>query len=419
MLVEGENTMADRYLSQSRLAVGLIIGSILLSSPGWAAAQDGAPERPARFTDVSTTHLIEQPSEPKFSMGATAADLDGDGDLDLAIASEYAPNRILINDGTGRLTDESDQRLARTAGDHEDVAIADFDRDGDLDLVFVGEDDQVNGYHLNDGHAVFADVTNRLPRRGTSNAVVAVDVDRDGDPDLVIGNNGQEFLFVNRGDGTFDDETDQRLPAFDDVTQDIEQGDIDRDGDIDLVLGNEDGNRVLVNDGSGVFDDETATRFPEPEGGEETRDADLVDVDGDGDLDLYLANVLLFAEDPNPQDRLLINDGTGRFTDETATRLPMEQERTMSAAFVDFDGDGDGDLVTGTMGDVSGHTADAPYRAFTNDGGGVFVESAPALPIGVTGNGFDIEPADFDGDGALDLFLASRGGTDRLLLAIR
>ena len=395
-----------------------VVAVAIVFCPTTCFGQTSTPTDGPLFEDRTATDLIGQLPEPKHSMGASAADLDGDGDLDVAVAMEYGPNRLLINDGSGRLTDESEARLPQTVGDHEDVAIADYDGDGDLDLVFVGEDDQVYGYHLNDGSGHFNDVTDRLPRRGTSNAVVAADVDGDGDPDLVIGNNGQDFLFVNRGDGTFEDGTNDRLPVSDDITQDIATGDIDGDGDVDLVLGNEDGNVVLVNDGDGRFEDQTDARLPAPAVPEETRDADLEDVDGDGDLDLFFANVRLFRPEVDPQDRLLINDGSGRFVDETAERLPAEQESTMSAGFLDFDGDGDLDIVTGLLGDLSGETAPDEFQALSNDGDGHFSEADSVLPEGTTGNGFDVEPADFDGDGRPDLFLASRGQTDRLLFRV-
>ncbi len=404
-----------RVMGMKRLLSSLVV---LLSATSLWSGQVATPVPSVAFVERTGTDLIGQPAEPKHSMGAAAADLDGDGDLDVAIAAEYAPNRVLINDGSGRLTDESDTRLPRTVGDHEDVAIADFDRDGDLDLVFVGEDDQVSGYHLNDGRGVFADVTERLPTRGTSNAVLAEDVDRDGDADLVIGNDGQDLLFVNDGAGMFADETAGRLPVSEDVTQDVAVGDVDGDGDRDLILGNEDGNKALMNDGSGRFTDETESRLPPAEGGEETRNVDLGDVDGDGDLDLYYANVLLFVPDADPQDRLLINDGSGRFTDETVSRLPAEGERTMTASFLDVDRDGDVDLITGIFGDPDGVDAPSPFHVFRNDGSGVFRPYDEALSVGVSGNGFDIEPADFDGDGLTDVFLANRGGTDRLLMAL-
>ena len=182
--------MVGRQLAH-RCARAVILAIVLLPWAGRTVAQPSTPDPTALFVDRTAMNLIGQPPEPKHSMGASAADLDDDGDVDIVIACEYAPNWLLINDGTGVLPDESDARLPRTTGDHEDVAIADHDRDGDADLVFVGKDDQVSGYHLNDGNGYFSDVTDRLPRRGTSNAVVALDVDWDGDADLVIGNNGQ------------------------------------------------------------------------------------------------------------------------------------------------------------------------------------------------------------------------------------
>lgn len=377
-----------------------------------AIAVPGSTSAQPYFTDA-TAALGDQGSGRKFSMAASAADLDADGDADLAIASEFAPNRLLVN-ARGTFTDESDARLARKAGDHEDVAIADYDQDGDLDLVFVGEDDQVYGYHLNDGCGVFTDVTDRLPSRGTSNAVIAGDFDGDGDADLYIGNNGQDFVFVNDGAAAFADETALRLPPSNDTTQDVEAGDVDRDGDLDLVLGNEDGNVLLLNDGTGRF---VSAPLPLRETPEETRDADLVDVDQDGDLDIYFANTVLFTEGADPQDRLLTNNGDGTFADVTATHLPTDTDPTMTAVFIDYDADGDPDLVTGSIGDLGDATSLAPYRAFANDGAGRFSLDDAALPPNVTGNGFDIEAADFDGNGAPDLFLASRGGADRLLLS--
>ena len=87
----------------------------------------------------------------------------------------------------------------------------------------------------------------------------------------------------------------------------------------------------------------------------------------------------------------------------------------MWSSFIDFDGDGDLDLLSGSMGDISGRTADARLVALANDGSGRFAP-VDALPPTATGNVFDIVIADYDGDGLEDAFLASRGGPDRLLL---
>lgn len=346
------------------------------------------------------------------SMAAEAFDADGDGDFDIAIAVEFGTNRLLVNDGAGHFTDGSGLFPAHHPGDHEDVAAADYDGDGNIDLVFYGEDDRIAAYFLRHGNR-YTDATGRLPSRGIANAVVAADIDADGDPDLVVGNNGPDFVLINDGAGTFTDESD-RLPASDDVTQDIATGDVNGDGHIDLLFGNEDGNVLYLNDGTGRF---AAEWLPFRTGPEETRDADLVDVDKDGDLDIYFANVEIFVPERDLQDRLLLNDGRGTFLDVT-TNLSRDAEVTMSAAFIDFDGDGDLDLLRGSF-DLDTTTEPASHLlAFLNDGAGVFSIAKGAMPIVTYANAFDLEVADFTGDGVDDIFIASRGGADRLLVGL-
>lgn len=365
------------------------------------------------FLDA-TTEALPAKDTSIHSMAAEAFDADGDGDLDIAIAVEFGANRLLINDGTGRFTDGSGLFPDHPRGDHEDVAAADYDGDGDVDLVFYGEDDKVAAYFLRDGDR-YTNAADRLPSRGIANAVVAADIDADGDADLVVGNAGPDFVLINNG-GTFADESD-RLPINTDVTQDIATGDVNGDGTIDLLFGNEDGNVLYLNDGIGGFHPEW---LPLRAGPEETRDADLVDVDKDGDLDIYLANVEIFVPGRDLQDRLLLNDGRGNFIDATASHLPRDTEITMTAGFIDFDGDGDLDLLRGSF-DLD-HTTDPVMQimALMNDGTGRFDHGGGkgAMPIGTYANAFDIEVADFTGDGVDDVFVASRGGLDRLLIGL-
>lgn len=364
------------------------------------------------FIDISADALPAKTGSPN-AMGTSAADLDGDGDFDLAIAVENGRNRVLLNDGTGRFAEAP---LDGPSGDHEDVAVADYDGDSDADLVFISEDDQQQGYHLSDGRAGFTDVTSRLPGRATSNTVVTADLDGDGDADLVTANAGPDFVWINDGAGYFADESAARLPQHPDVSQDIAVGDVDGDGDLDLAFGNEEQNRLYLNDGAGRFSEATLPRRTAPE---ETRDVDFADVDSDGDLDLYFANVRIFNADRDQQDRLLLNDGRGGFTDVTGTHLVPDDELTAAVAFIDFDRDGDLDLIRGRMGDLHADRSDFPPLAFANDGAGHFAAAADILPPGAGANAFDIEAADFNDDGRLDLFVASRGGPDRLLLGLK
>lgn len=414
---------------KSRIGPTLLLAGFL-SSLAVSGCQDQRPEEGAAagassqaqaplFLDVSDTHLPSGVLDG-LSMDAGVADVDGDGDLDIVVANEFRPNILLLNDGGGRFTDGS-HRLPRTEHDSEDVGIADFDGDGDLDIVIVSEDDQVNEFYLNDGAGSFSHQSERIPVSGTTNGLVVADLNADGFPDLILANNGQDALLVNDGTGTFRDETHLRMPSSQDVTQDMELGDVDGDGDADLIGANEGANVLYLNDGLGYFI-ESEGAIPLRGTPEETREADFGDVDGDGDLDLLFANVAAFVPGADPRNRLLINDGSGRFTDETEARLPPDSASSFDGDLRDVDGDGDLDILTGNSEvDLSqGRIADSPYRAYLNRGDGFFTQATEEVfGEGVTGTGFDLEWGDFNGDGLEDVYLASRGSGDRLLLRVR
>ena len=348
-------------------------------------------------------------------MDAGIADLDQDGDLDILIANEHKPNILLINDGKGKFTNESSSRIPQVDHDSEDIGIADFDLDGDLDIIVVSEDDKTNELYLNNGDGTFRDGGSRIPVSGTSNSVVVVDVNNDGAPDVMIGNNGQNNLLINNGKGYFEDGTIARFGEFMDVTQDLTLGDIDNDGDKDVLIGNEDANRILINDGNGFFKDESSARLPYRTAPEETREVDVADIDGDGDLDILYGNVQAFVADADRQNRLLLNDGNGFFSDITSTHLPKDDNRCFGIAFLDIDRDGDMDIMTGnTNGPRFGGLT--PFSVYLNDGTGKFAEAIDTfIPEGMGGRGFDIDFEDLNGDGIKDLFLSNRGSQDFLL----
>ncbi len=352
-------------------------------------------------------------------MDAGIADLDQDGDMDILIANEHKPNILLINDGTGEFTNESSIRIPQVDHDSEDIGIADFDSDGDPDIIVVSEDDKVNELYLNNGDGTFSDAGDRIPVTGTSNSVVVFDINEDGSPDVLIGNNGQNNILINDGIGNFQDETAQRIGTFIDVTQDLTLGDIDNDGDQDLLVGNEDSNRILINIGNGFFEDQSSERIPYRNSPEETREVDVADIDGDGDLDLLYGNVQAFVENAVRQNRLLLNDGKGFFTDITDTHLPADDNRCFGVAFLDIDDDGDADIMTGnTNGDRFG--GDTPFSVYLNDGSGKFTDvTGTMLPKNIVGRGFDIDFVDFNGDNIKDLFLSNRGSQDFLLFGTR
>ncbi|HEY1224708.1 MAG TPA: VCBS repeat-containing protein [Brevundimonas sp.] len=402
----------------------------------WAAPAV-AQEPGFRFEDVTATHLPD--SVLRNSMDVGVADLDGDGDLDVVIPQEFRLNKLMLNDGSGRFTDLSatlpplsaeemaggpaSLQFPGAGHDSEDVSIADFDGDGVPDLIIVAEDDvkfgrkQVHEYYRGLGGARYGRVlpgvvitTGRGPttsREGDleipdmeADAVTHADVDGDGDLDVLVAGAGQDRLLINDGEGSFTDRTATLLPPESLTTQDGEFADLDGDGDPDIVLGQEGGHALWLNDGTGRFVEAT-DRLPAP-GNVEARKVTPADVDGDGDLDLYFSHV--GWQERSPQDQLYINDGTGRFTDETAARIPVETGTTLVARFADLNGDGDLDVVRGEHG---------PLTVWANDGRGVFTDvTAQVLPAPVTGVNIAVALADFDGDGRIDVYVGQLKARD-------
>jgi hypothetical protein len=360
---------------------------------------------PGHFTDISSTHLPEGDLRNN-SMDVVSVDIDKDGDEDLVIASEFRQNLILLNDGKGIFTNGTAGRLPKKNHDSEDIAVADFDSDGDLDIIFVSEDDFVHEYYLNDGKGNFTDVSERINFRSKANSIIEGDFDKDGDIDVIIGNDGQNTYLVNDGKGMFKDETSSRLPVDNNTTQDIEKADMDGDGDVDLVLGNEDGNKLYLNDGKGTFT-ATSNRLPIM-GSEETRKVDLADVDNDGDIDIFFSNVN-FRQVMNPANRLLINDGKGNFTDETRTRYKgVNNLHTADADFTDLNKDGFKDLLVANI--FGGY-----QQVFINDGKGVFTESTTEyFSSNPTTEVIAIEVGDWNKDEKVDVYLGVFREGDRL-----
>jgi len=400
-----------QYMSQLLRFMLLLV--VLIS----ACSADAGTDMLWHFTDHTQSGLPAGLSAR--TMDVASADLDNDGDIDLVLAMEFDRNLILLNNGNAVFTGAV-AALPANAHDSEDIGIADFDNDNDPDIIIVSEDDLINELYMNEGDAVFIESAVALPVSGISNAVAVLDINTDGAADIVIGNNGPNVILINDGSGRFADETAGRLQgANNDVTQDVLFTDVDHDGDPDLVVANEGQNRIYINLGDGVFHDETARRMPALT--DESREIVAADVDDDGDTDLFFANVM-FTLSTDPANRLLLNDGSGHFRDVSDSALPVDDNSNFSAEFIDINSDGYADILTGSsviFGPGSGRV-----YIYLNDGAGGFemMDSSSFVQGGIDGNVFGFEMADFNGDGLIDIYVASRqsqsgaGGMDALLL---
>jgi len=348
-----------------------------------------------------------------YSNQVTIADIDGDGDLDALFAdggnflnpgvSELI--RIYINDGSANFTDETAARSGGVTALARDVEVGDVDGDGDLDLAVATDFATQPLLLINDGDGFFEDQTDqRFPEIDLGSPHCSFgDVDNDGDLDLVFANGGSSRwgtaltqLFINDGTGVFTNETNQRLPAAT-VSQPMDAifGDVDGDRDLDILVGARTvSSKLFINDGDGFFTDFT-TNWP---GDGNTYSFAFGDIDRDGDLDVVGANSLLgsFA-----QDAIFINDGAGDFADQSNVFLPPGNNPNIDdndSAFLDIDDDGDMDFVIASLGSTE--------RMYVNNLTDFTL--TPGLITPVNDSSLDVEAGDLDSDGDFD-FITAQG----------
>src|SRR6187401_1873915 len=147
-----------------RNVVVIGLGSCLMCAvPSQVEAQKNET---AWFKDVTATHVPVDGRE--HALDVVFLDVDGDRDLDAILALESEPNRLYLNDGKGKFTWRKGA-FAEKNHDSEHVRIADFNKDGIADIIFVAEDDQTHEYYLGKDNGTFIDLSDRLPAKSEAN----------------------------------------------------------------------------------------------------------------------------------------------------------------------------------------------------------------------------------------------------------
>ena len=294
---------------------------------------------------------------------------------------------IIIGSGSSLVNSQEVRFIDRTSlrfADSFATSAGDVDGDGDLDLFVCHH--LVSGLFLNNGKGEFGPkipLTTIEQKYNARNADF-VDVDNDEDWDVYVYNFGmRHLLFINDGFGMLIDETEKRLSEYGEANR-ASGGlaDVDKDGDLDIICPPK---SLLLNDGTGRFTDDALVRLPPLNA--QTEAVALGDVNGDSHIDIFLANW-------DAQNQLLINDGAGYFTDETALRIPRSKDLSRRVKLVDIDNDADLDVIV----------CNRNPALLINNGLGIFSDETDKwFPSLFEGTSFDADCGDVDADGMLDL----------------
>ncbi len=397
------------------------------------------------FEDVTATSglgILENTACALF------ADIDNDGRQDLIVVRTNGP-LLFLNDGEGKFRQKRDafQFATPPQGTFTGAALADYDRDGWLDIYFClyayyqGTDqykyplpyyDAQNGppnfMMRNQRDGTFRDVTAEcgLNQNNTRYSFCCgwSDFNRDGWPDLYVVNDfGRKNLYRNNGDGTFTDIASQAGVEDTGAGMSVCWFDYDNDGVEDLYVGNmwtaagqristqevfeKDspekmrslyrkhamGNSLLHNGGDGLFHD--ASRAADVQMGRWSWSSDGWDFDHDGFPDLYVTNGMVSGP--------LRDDLNSFFWRQVVAKSP--QEATPSTEYEEG-WNAINELIRAD-GTWSGYERNVFYA---NNRDGTFSDVSGAVGLDFLEDGRSFALSDLDHDGRLEIFLKNRNG---------
>jgi len=301
------------------------------------------------FTEVMMNGI----SAPYENKSVIWVDYDNDKDLDFYVTNYLASNHLYQNDGNYNFTEVSQSAgLTESFLKSWGASWADYDQDGDLDLFILHRDianqTEYNILYQNNGDGNFTDITSSAGltlENHISFCAGFFDFNNDGWLDLYVANDKlttSNLLYINNTDGTFSDvssisQTDIIMDAMSTTI-----GDYNQDGFFDIYITNTfSGNVFLNNNGDGTFTDVaplTNTTFNSVGWGAVFLDADL-----DTDLDIYVSGALDGSQG-NSSAAFYEHLSPTQFI-ELSSAMPNDNATSFSNAIGDYDNDGKPDVA--------------------------------------------------------------------------
>jgi hypothetical protein len=337
-----------------------------------------------------------------YSQACSWGDYNNDGDLDLFVAngtSQWEENNFLyLNLGTGAFNRVTSGTVGGDWGKSSGASWADYDNDGDLDLFVTNFAGQNNFLYANNGDGTFNKIGNSIVvlDSGDSRSCCWGDYDNDGDLDLFVANfqNQNNFFYINNGDGTFSKDVLSVIATDGGDSEGCCWVDYDNDGYSDLFVVNYNGqnNFLYHNEGNSTF--AKISNGSIVNDGGNSFGCSWADYNNDGYLDVFVTNRL------NENNFLYLNLGNGDFFKEINDIVVNDGGESLGSCWGDFDNDGDQDLVV-TNRDYQGN------YYYSNNGDGTFSKITNILPAQNPGWSTGTSCADYDNDGYLDLFVSN------------
>ncbi|OJJ15993.1 hypothetical protein BKI52_35055 [marine bacterium AO1-C] len=339
-------------------------------------------------------------------------DYDNDGDLDVLIVGQGNNgnvSKIFRNKGDGSFEDSGISNLVGVI--ESSTAWGDYDNDGDLDIIIMGNLSTSNTIKIYDNNGgTFTEKTSGVSALVALKAGDAewADYDNDGDLDLLTCGIDASFnavtkLYQNNG-GTFTDVGTTKLNTNIGSFGDAAWGDYNNDGFLDILITAQNASgqastKIFKNKGDGSFEDSGISNLVNVSSGEVA----WGDYDNDGNLDFALTGS---SANSSPISLIYRNKGDGSFEDSGVNILtPVTQS---SVSWGDYDNDGDIDLLlTGLNGPSAGPRV---ARIYNNNGNGTFSDSGVNSLAGVLQG--SVVWGDYDNDGDLDVLLTGLDSDD-------